>query len=142
MNRDFEIVNGIYLVQPPHELDLHNDFDFLSLHYSLERRTALLSWRRSAREGVHPGTPASLSIEFRDVSEFRFLPRDATVPNSEDDCVGSFGYWTDEDWADGVIVVEPNQTPDPRWLTAIEFMSGAIIAVRAASATVKIKDDS
>ena len=34
MRRDFEIKDGIYLAQAPHELDLHNNFDFCGLHYS------------------------------------------------------------------------------------------------------------
>ena len=79
-----------------------------------------------------------MSVEFREVSEFRFLPRDAKLPFTEDDCVNTFGYWTDEDWADGVIITEPTQTPDPSWLTAIDFMSGAVIAVQAVSAHARI----
>ena len=138
MRRDFEIKGGIYLSQPPHELDLHNNFDFCGLHYSIENRTLSLHWRRSKGEWVAVGTPASVSVEFRVVSEFRFLPRDAKLPFTEDDCVSTFGYWTDEEWADGVIVTDPTQTPDPRWLTAIDFMSGAVIAVQAASAHARI----
>lgn len=139
MHRDFEITNGIYLVQPPYELDLHNNFDFHGLHYSVEDRRLLLNWRRSRGERVASETPESVSVEFRKVSEFRFLPRNAGLPFTEDDCVSSFGYWTDEDWADGVIVAEPSQTVDPSWLTAIYFMSGAVIAVQAASAHARIE---
>lgn len=80
-----------------------------------------------------------MSVEFREVSEFRFLPRNAELPFTEDDCVSSFGYWTDEDWKYGVIVAEPSQSPDPNWLTAIDFMSGAVIAVQATSAHARIE---
>ncbi|MBK9154782.1 MAG: hypothetical protein IPM25_11300 [Chloracidobacterium sp.] len=131
-------MHGIYLVQTPHELDLHNNFDFLGIEYSVEHRTLLLHWRRSPGEWVASGTPAAMTIEFREVSEFRFQPRDSAMPFTEDDCVSSFGYWTDEDWADGVIVVEASQQPDPKWLTAVGFMSGAFIAVQAASAHARI----
>ena len=139
MKRDFEIVDGIYLVQSPYELDLHNNFDFLGLNYSVEARTLLLSWRRSHGDWVAPGTPESVNVEFREVSEFRFSPRDAEFPYTEDDCVDSFGYWVDEDWADGVIIAEDSQSPDPTWLTAIDFMSGAVIVVQAISAHAQIK---
>jgi hypothetical protein len=98
-----------------------------------------LRWRRSKGEWVSPETPAGLSIEFREVSEFRFQPRDAALPFTEDACMNSFGYWTDEDWAAGVIVLKPNQAPDPKWLTAIDFMSGAVIAVQPASAHARIE---
>ncbi|QDT74545.1 hypothetical protein [Lacipirellula limnantheis] len=138
MRRDFEIKDGIYLSQSPHELDLHNNFDFCGLHYSVEHRTLSLHWRRSTGDGVAGGTPASVSVEFREVSEFRFLPRDAELPFTEDDCVNTWGYWTDEEWADGVIMTDPTQAPDPQWLTGIHFMSGATIAVQASSAHATI----
>ena len=51
VRRDFNIKLGIYLVQPPHELDLHNNFDFQELRYSVAERTLCLQWRRSQREG-------------------------------------------------------------------------------------------
>ena len=138
MRRDFEITDGIYLSQPPHQLDLHNNFDFCGLDYSVEDRTLSLHWRCSKGEWVSAGTPASVSVEFREVSEFRFLPRDAKLPFTEDDCVDAFGYWMDEEWAKRVITTGPGRTPNPRWLTAIEFMSGAVIAVQAASAHARI----
>ena len=40
---------------------------------------------------------------------------------------------------DGVIVAESGQSPAPNWLTAIDFMSGAVIAVQAASAHAGIE---
>jgi hypothetical protein len=138
MQRDFEIKDGIYLSQPPHEIDLHNNFDFCGLDYSTEHRTLSLHWRRSAGDWVAGSTPASVSVEFREVSEFRFFPRDAERPFTEDDCVSTWGYWTDEEWADRVIMTGPTQMPDPRWLTGIYFMSGATIAVQASSAHATI----
>jgi hypothetical protein len=139
MRCNFEITQGICLVQRPHELDLHNNFNFTGLDYSVEHRRLLLRWRRSPGYWVDASNPAALTVEFEDVSEFRFLPRDGAMPFTEDDCMRSFGYWTDEDWADGIIVLEPGQIPEPEWLTGIGFMSGAIIAVKAASAHARIE---
>ena len=138
MNRNFEIANGTYLVMPGHELDLHNNFDFVGLTYSVEERKIVLSWARSTGDWVHPETPMTLIIEFLEVSEFRFMPRDPVIPFAEDDCVNSVGYWVDEDWAQGVMMVEPHQKAEPHWLTAIDFMSGALLAVQAEQANAKI----
>ena len=138
MNRNFEIVDGIYLVQDCHELDLHNNFDFKNLDYSVEERKLVLNWQRSEGDWVSLDTPKALSIEFNEVSEFRFVPRDSDIPFKEDDCVNSFGYLVDEDWAEGVIMVEANQKPESHWLTAIDFMSGAVLAVQAESADAKV----
>ena len=138
MRRNFEIKDGIYLSQTSFELDLHNNFIFCGLEYSIEERILLLNWRRSKGDWVSANTPTAISIEFCEVSEFRFLPRDKELPFSEDDCVSTFGYWTDESWADGVFTINPDQKPNPSWLTAIDFMSGAVVAVQAASAHAKI----
>ena len=138
MNRNFEIIDGIYLVQGRHELDLHNNFDFIDLGYSVEERKLTLSWKRSQGDWVAADTPQALTIEFIKVSEFRFMPRDSEVPYTEDDCLYSFGYWVDEEWAEGVIMIEPKQKAEPQWLTAIDFMSGAVVAVQAESAYAKV----
>jgi len=139
MRRDFEIRAGIYLIQSPHELDLHNLFDFQELRYSVAERSLSLLWRRSEREGVPASLPASATIEFRGVTDFRFRPRDPDLPFTEDYCLRDSGYWTDEDWAKGslIIVDEPTKADEP-WLTAIEFMSGAMILVQADSAHATI----
>lgn len=138
MNRDFKIFDGIYLVKEGHELDLHNNFDFKNLNYSVEKRKLVLNWERSKGDWVDSDNPKSLSIEFLEVSEFIFMPRDSEMPFTEDDCVSSVGYWVDEEWAEGVITLEPNQEAEPHWLTAIDFMSGAILAVQAGSANAKV----
>jgi hypothetical protein len=135
---DFVITSGIYLSQPPHELDLHNNYDFLGLDYSIERRSLTLCWQRGTGKWVPEKAPHSLTLIFSEVSHFRFLPRDAEMPFTEDDCVSTFGYWTNEEWANGVVMLADNQQPDPNWMTAIEFQSGAIIIVRASVATANI----
>lgn len=138
MIRDFAFTDVIYLVQGPHRLDLHNDFDFCGLHYSVEARTLSLNWRRSTGAWVHLSNPASVEVEFLNVSEFRFLPRDPELSFTEDDCVSTLGYWFDQDWADGVVPESPTDKPDPSWLTAISFQSGATIVVQAATAHARI----
>jgi len=130
---------GIYLVQEPYELDLHNNFNFLGLDYSVEHRTLLLRWKRSEGRWIPPNQPSAVLIEFREVSEFRFMPRDSEIPFTEDDCVRGIGYWVDEDWVNGVIIADPSQNPDPKWLTAVDFMSGAVIIVQAESAQARIE---
>lgn len=138
MKRNFEIVDGIYLLQGNYELDLHNSFNFTHLDYSIVQRNLVLHWERATGDWVSSNTPSSLTIKFTTVSEFRFMPRDSEVPFTEDDCINSFGYWVDEDWTDGEVIIAPNQKVEPHWLTAINFMSGAILAVQAESADANI----
>jgi hypothetical protein len=142
MHRDFEIISGIYLSKPPRKLDLHNNFDFHAVLYSVADRTASLFWRRCPGDWVPSSTPAAVCIEFREVSEFRFLPREPGCPFTEDDCVREFGYWTDQKWPgfDGGVILEPSQGPEADWLTAISFMSGATILVQAVFAHAQIQE--
>jgi hypothetical protein len=139
MEMDFTVDNGIYLVQSLHELDLHNDFDFQRLEYSVTLRRLVLEWIRGTGDWIRAGTPASVRIEFRDVSEFRFTPRDAEMPFTEDDCVASIGYWTDEAWCTGAMILDSNADPEPGWLLAFEFQSGAMVAVAAATANAVVQ---
>ncbi len=138
MDIDFEIVNGTSLVQGSYALDLHNDFNFTEMYYSVQNRSLKLEWCISKGNWVSKDTPERLTIEFTEVDEFRFIPRDPEMPFTEDDCISSIGYLTDEDWVDGVFVVQSNQKIDPKWLTAIDFMSGSTIALKAKKASAKI----
>ena len=138
MNRNYAIVDGIYLVKDHYELDLHNNYDFKSFSYIIDERRVTLSWSRSKGSWVSPETPQTLSVVFTGVSEFSFSPRNSGVPFTEDDCINSFGYLVNEDWADGVIVVKPNQKTEPHWLTAIDFMSGSVLAIQAESSSAEI----
>jgi hypothetical protein len=136
MQKDFAFKDGIYLVKSDYELDLHNDFDFREVHYSVSERTASLNWTRCTREWVNANNPDFVRLDFFEVSEFRFMPRDPELPFTEDDSLNTAGYWIDEEWCAGVVI--PESEPDPKWFTAFEFMSGAIIALKAARATATI----
>lgn len=140
MLRDFAIRDGIYLEQAPHELDLHNNFVLHRVEYCMGERRLTLDWRASTGDWVPAGTPPAVSVDFLEVSDFRFFPRDSRFPPTEDDCVDEWGYWTEEEWANGQVVsFEPDERlPDPRWLMGIQMMSGTIIAVQAASAHARI----
>ncbi len=136
MNNEFNIKDSIYLISEDYELDLHNDYNFEGIHYSVVERRATLLWKRSDGDWVSHTAPISVEIEFRGVSRFQFLPRDPKIPFSEDDCLSTAGYWTDDDWCDGVFSSE--KAPDPEWLRAFEFMSGATILIKADEAQATI----
>jgi len=129
MEKDFSFKDGIYLVKDQNEFDLHNNFDFQEVVYSVSQRRVTLGWSRSKGEWVSAHAPTFIRIEFSEVTEYRFFPRDSELPFTEDDCLSVAGYWTDGDWCDGVFMTD--ETPEKNWLTAFGFMSGAIIAVQA-----------
>ena len=134
METNFQLLDGIYLVQSDFILDLHNDYDFCHMHYSVEQRRVSLQWLRSSRASVSNNNVKSVSLLFEEVREFQCLPRDNEIPFTEDNCVSTIGYWLNQDWAEGVITLTEGQSPEPEWSMAVELMSGAIIIVSAAHA--------
>ncbi len=140
MQRNFTIVGGIHLSHGLHRLDLHNQYRFTELAYSLLDRTLVLTWKQWDRGQQETEGPGMVQILFSDVQEFRFKPRRQDMPFTEDDCVSTIGYWSDEEWAGGVLMTDDHDTVDPSWLTAIQFMSGAIVIVRASFARASIHE--
>jgi len=136
MISDFEAADGIYIVQGKHQLDLHNNFAFEEVRYSVVDRTVSLRWTRRPEDWVPPDSPATIRLTFEGVLEFRFVGRDPKMPITEDDCLHTMGYLTDEAWSKGNVV--ETKKPEPDWLTAFAFQSGAVIAVRAERATAQI----
>jgi hypothetical protein len=141
MNRDFHILHGMTLKQSDREIDLHNDFDFLGFDYSAGRHVLSLRWQRSSGEWVPPSTPLRLVIEFHQISLFDLETSRSHSVNSGDDCVHCIGYRHPSPAPDDVIVLEPGQVPDPAWLTAIQFASGTIMTLQAASARAIIDEE-
>ena len=137
MQTNFQFRDSIYLVLDDYELDLHNDYDFTRVDYSVLERTAELHWRRSSRDWVKPDLPSAITLRFDDVSRFEIRPRDTNVPFTEDDCLSTVGYLANEDWREGIFWTD--SVPEVGWMQAFEFMSGAIIALRAKETRVTIR---
>ena len=134
---NFSWSDSIYLVVEGQELDLHNCYDFQSFTHSIANRSVSLAWCRGAGEWVDNDLPTSICIEIFEVHYLRVRPRDPSMPFTEDDCLSSFGYDCDEDWADGQFWVEGNL--DPNWRWSFEFQSGAEIVVGGERARVTLQ---
>jgi hypothetical protein len=137
MIEDYTIKDAIYLVSGEDTLDLHNNYDFTEITYSVAERLATLTWVRSSGDWVPATEPSQLLLEFHGVSCFRYMPRDPEMPFTEDNCLSSAGYWTDEDWCDGVMICEAD--PETEWLRAFHFQSGATVAIAADEARAIIR---
>lgn len=138
MIEDFSIKDGIYLVHGGHCLDLHNDYDFTGVVYSVAERQVTLKWMRGGGDWVRASLPAELELVFEGVSRFQVMPRDPEMPFTEDDCLSSAGWWVDEEWCGGVMVCEGDEGCG--WLRAFEFQSGAIVAIVAEEGKAIIRD--
>lgn len=137
MIEDYTIKDAVYLVSGDHSLDLHNDYDFTEVAYSIAERRATLTWHRSNGNWVQPTKPLQMQLVFLGVSRFQFIHRDPEMPFTKDDCLSNAGYWTDEEWCDGVMDFEA--APASNWLRAFAFQSGVMIAILADEAKAIIR---
>jgi hypothetical protein len=138
MKEHFTFDSGIYLVANGHELDLHNNYDFQGVDYSISDRSVILRWHRGDGDWLPKESPFKVELRYDGVERFEFQRRSPEIPFTEDDCLANSGYWTDEDWASGAFVEWA--VPEPDWLRAFQFHSGAVILVQAREAHATIKN--
>lgn len=136
MIADFSLSQGIYLVKDGGQFDLHNDFDFESVAYSVGDRCVAMRWRRGSGAWVASDGPASIALTFSGVSVFIFTPREADKPLSDDDCVDELGYSSPAEALVSEYLVA--LAPDPSWLLTFRFASGATVSVGAAEVRARI----
>ena len=111
MEEHFTFGSDIYRVADGDELDLHNNYDFQGVDYSIRDRSVTLRWHRGEGDWVPKQSPAEVELKYDGVERFEFHRRDPEMPFTEDDCLANSGYWTDEDWGDGVFVTPA--APEP-----------------------------
>jgi len=137
ISENFSWSESIYLKDDSIEYDLHNDFDFIEINYIIETQSVTLKWKRGTGNWVNQNQPDLIVLIISNVSQFEFKPRDSEMPFTEDDCLESFGFISDDDWCDGQFWVD--KTPDDDWLWSFVFQSGAEIIIGAKSAIVQIE---
>jgi hypothetical protein len=137
ISENFSWSESIYLKYDSREYDLHNDFDFVGINYIIETQSATLKWKRGTGNWVNQNQPKFIVLSISNVSQFEFKPRDPEMPFTEDDCLESFGFLSNDDWCDGQFWVD--NPPDENWLWSFAFQSGAEIIIRAKSALVQIE---
>ena len=137
MIEDFTIKDGIYLVSGEDTLDLHNNYDFTEITYSVAERRATLTWVRSSGDWVPATDPLELQLEFHGVSCFRFMPRDPEMPFTEDDCLDSIGFTWDEMLAEMDGYTASESKDDCTHLIAM-FASSFSIKVGAEAVTLNV----
>ncbi|NMR28062.1 hypothetical protein HH219_21505 [Pseudoalteromonas sp. NEC-BIFX-2020_015] len=137
ISENFSWSESIYLKYDSIEYDLHNDFDFIEINYIIETQSVTLKWKRGTGNWVNQNQPDLIVLNISNVSQFEFKPRDSEMPFTEDDCLESFGFISDDDWCDGQFWAD--KIPDESWLWSFIFQSGAEIIIGAKSAIVQIE---
>ena len=112
-------------------LDLHNNFDFQAIEYSIDKREIRLSWKRNSGDWVPKKDPRRIELVFHGVARFKMRGRNPDIPFSEDDCLSTIGFLPPDMWEhiDGYSPHQPTADDD----LLMDFMSGAALKIRAES---------
>lgn len=112
-------------------LDLHNNFDFQAIKYSIDKREIRLSWKKHSGDWVPEKDPRIIELEFHGVTRFKMKERNPDIPFSEDDCLNTIGFLPPDMWdhIDGYSPHQPSAEDD----LLMDFMSGAALKIRAES---------
>jgi len=112
-------------------LDLHNNFDFESIEYNIDKRVIRLVWRKNTAKRVPERNPGKITLEFYGVMRFKMTARDPALPFTEDDCLNTIGFLPADNWdyMDGYSPQKSSADDD----FLIHFMSGAALKIKAES---------
>jgi hypothetical protein len=133
---NFSWKRSIYLQAGGIELDIHNNYDFRRIVYDIAERILLLEWHRGDGEWVSKALPSNIRLQMNGIYDLRISPCAPEMPFTEDDCLNSFGYDCDEEWADGQFWVDG--APEPSWRWSFLFQSGMEIQVGGESASTSV----
>jgi hypothetical protein len=118
------------------DYDLHNNFNFRQFTYDPHRQLLILQWELRNGDGTPEDQPKNITLRLKGVTHFSFRERNLEMPFSEDDCLASFGYDFDRDWAGGQFWTD--NTPEDDWRWSFIFQSGAEIQVAGEVAMIEI----
>jgi len=133
---NFTWKSSVFLCIGSYELDLHSYYIFQSVNYNVSSRVVTFNWVRRSAEYVPSDIPSVVKIELKGVDRFKVFSRDSKMPFTEDDCLSSFGYDCDEDWADGQFWTDSE--PEDHWWWSFSFQSEAEFLVQGEKAHAEI----
>jgi hypothetical protein len=88
--------DGISLEWKGQNLDLHNNFDFESIHYALPIRQLEVRWLRSKGQWAKGVTIAGLKLVFKDVKFFKVKERAPEYQLTDDECLAHLSFHSPE----------------------------------------------
>jgi hypothetical protein len=95
-----------------------------------------LNWQRNAY--ASDTDDEHLTVAMKGVFFFEVLPRDSSMPDTEDSCLRNVSYVSPEDDIDYAGIYEA--LPDPGWHYVLDFMSGLRIRVGATETMLRTTD--
>lgn len=131
--KNFKIIDSIAIEFENDYLDLHSNFDFLSMLYNVENRTVELNWAKCSGEWAKHEKYKNLQLVFNFVDIFCVHPRDSEKSFSEDDSLSYIGYLNPNDLEVMEGFLPPEQSKDDYHMV-LGFESGLVLKIYSKSA--------
>jgi len=95
MKKNFLIEDNYAFILEGVHIDLHNNFDFISLIYSIEKNLITLNWKKAVGDWVKHDEFKNIRLIFKEILSFNLLDNNSANQNS--DTVSSVGYLHPDD---------------------------------------------
>lgn len=128
MKINFQLTKNYALNYQGRHIDLHNNFDFIKIEFSVETMMLILRWRMATGNWVQQDELPCLTLIHKNVSYLNILPRNSSMPLSEDSCLSDITFWPSSSRAINDSITDqnlPNEEDDILYI----FQSGQIIRV-------------
>lgn len=90
---NFQLTENYALNYDNRHIDLHNNFNFVSLEYNIETMTLILRWVKSSGDWVPIDELPGLVLLHKNVSYLTISSREQKMPLSEDSCLSDITFF-------------------------------------------------
>lgn len=106
--------DGISLEWENQYLDIHNCYEFRTLHFNVLQSELLLEWAVSEEAWAARETLSGLILQFKGVCYLAVKPRDVDYPKTDDSCLSNISFHAIEqrDEFDSITLGVPSETDD------------------------------
>lgn len=128
---NFQLTENYAINYDSRHIDLHNNFDFISLEYDIETMTLILRWLKSSGDWVPKDELLGLALLHKNVSYLTISSRDPEMPLSEDSCLSDITFFpsSSREINDNIMDKSfPEEGDDILYM----FQSGQVIRVHCA----------
>jgi hypothetical protein len=126
------------LINNGDRLDLHNDYDFTSLHHDVISRTSKIVFHKSDRDGIPKTLPGKLTLMFKNISRIFHKEQHEDYPSdyveADGQTIDMIGFsYADDEIMQGVTDNFPNKD-----LPALLFVFVTGRAIKTVADSVKL----
>lgn len=106
MKVNFELFENYAINFEGRQIDIHNDYDFVTFDYDVVSQTLKLNWKRSNQNGSKSDELSGFSLVHFEVNYLNITPRDFKAASSDDTCLLDLTFFpsSERDISDSLMI--------------------------------------